>query len=1521
MALADDELTAGKNHARNGEWVDITMRKLNHALQEQLKEEKKINEKWLTSSKKNENENLFISASMGYDQEMVPKTKDWVERLNLDIKLINFNIGRILVPKSQAVNRSLETSNTPESSKDYDGVERCKQTIIKRTYFGHIDPFIQNTIEGNFCPQIQRINADLEKFHLCLKEEMVADLRYFNSLELKVNSLKSQLETQKTQFLNEIDRLSREYYYADHMNAILGVYTELDEVTNLQCDYLETLEKCECLEKELSKSKMMSKSFKALQKHAINLELDLQQCVSLCQILHYILILLQLVKIILFIIDSGCSKHMTGNLKLLTNFVEKFLGSVKFGNDQIPPILGYEDLVQGTVTIKRVYYVEGLNYNLFSVGQFCDADLEVAFRKSTCYIRDLKGNDLPTGSRGTDLYSITLQDTSSPNPICLMAKATLSQAWSKDETPEVLIDFLILVQRGLHAQVRIVRTDKGTKFLNKTLHAYFASEGIQHQMSVARTPEQNGVVERWNRTLVEAARTMLSVAKVPLFFWDEAIATDGVKSHHPLEQVIGNPSQSVRTRRQLELDGEMCMFGLTEELRQFDRLDEGVDFEESFAPVARLEAVRLFIAYAAHKSFTVYQMDVKTTFLYDPLKEEVIGIPMATKHLDADLSGTPVDQTKYQTKPTEKHLTTVKWIFRYLKATIHMGLWYLKDTGFELTTFSDSDHAGCLDSPKSTSGGIQLLGGDKLVSWSSKKQDCTSMSSAKAEYVSLSACCAQVLWLRTQLTDYGFYFDKIPMYCDSKAAIAISYNLVQHSRTKHIDVRYHFIKEKVEKVVYQNFLREFWSTAVAFVPFPSTDEPEKRLLKEFLIKFLVSNRKRPLTLDFKTFCSSTGLDYNNGKYVEHPTSEAVLSGNYSSTEQVNFIQQLLAYSLITGTEVDIREIIYSDLVTKLLNKSRLKYVSYPRFVLCALQVLLGLDYTQDKKFGFLPLILSNFNFTKDSSKVTKIELTARMITGLEASGALSKKSKRPTSKKPPIETKVLPPKPTEGFEQSHSVPSGTVPNPQDLKRNIQLANVRAIHQSEDEAQESKEDILGACEEMDDIPQSDEIPHQSSPPHIKASDTDSSTNKILKKDQTDQLVEAFMSSLEKSSSTINDLYKGLEVITKLLKDITNSIKDDPATTKKVEEASKHLAKISAQTNEILSLVRSFDFFTLYSTFKNIQDHAFQQEEAYATWMKSSTNMAWNLSSRISCFKRAQNHIQSSMSTLKEDTSSIKSMMTKMYNAFRGQSSSAPSSSVTPTFALIDTLANVKGENDKEEEIKKAEEEARLNAISKTELINVVHEKAKKLGIYPKEAISTKAGELFKKAQDAKHEVLKRQHTKKVGKSLELRKYKYDSYMWTVSSRLKPEPITDIKIYLKSKPMVITVYKGTNGRNFDVHKPFLFRAFGISELDVLREIIPKKKNTMNKPHLEPQKENGSTWNLSLKQESLDWNAIELSLKMSRMDALVSYLVAASTVKSHENTRFSMKLKKLIAKHPDQEKLKSKKVKLEALGYNMD
>nr|GEY41929.1 uncharacterized mitochondrial protein AtMg00810-like [Tanacetum cinerariifolium] len=185
------------------------------------------------------------------------------------------------------------------------------------------------------------------------------------------------------------------------------------------------------------------------------------------------------------------------------------------------------------------------------------------------------------------------------------------------------------------------------------------------------------------------------------------------------------------------------------------------------------------------------------------------------KCLDADLSGNPVDQTdyrskigslmyltssrpdivqavcfcaRYQSQPTEKHLKEVKRIFRYLRGTVNMGLWYSKGSIFGLTAFLDADHVGCIDSHKSTSGGIQFLG-DKLVSWMSKKQNYTAMSSTKAVYVSLFSCCAQVMWIRTQLQDYGFNYNKIPLYCDSQSVIAISCNLVQHSRTKHIHTR------------------------------------------------------------------------------------------------------------------------------------------------------------------------------------------------------------------------------------------------------------------------------------------------------------------------------------------------------------------------------------------------------------------------------------------------------------------------------------------------------------------------------------------------------------------------------------------------------------------------------------------------------------------------------------------------------------------------------------------------------------
>nr|GFA81933.1 uncharacterized mitochondrial protein AtMg00810-like [Tanacetum cinerariifolium] len=155
---------------------------------------------------------------------------------------------------------------------------------------------------------------------------------------------------------------------------------------------------------------------------------------------------------------------------------------------------------------------------------------------------------------------------------------------------------------------------------------------------------------------------------------------------------------------------------------------------------------------------------------------------------------------RYQAQPTKKHLHAVKRIFRYLRGTINRGLWYLKDSSIALTAFVDTNHTGRQDTRRSTSGSLQFLG-DRLISWSSKRQKNATISSTKAEYIALSGCCATILWMRSQLTNYGLGFNKIPMYCDNKSAIALCCNNVQHSRSKHIDIIYHFIKEHVENGV------------------------------------------------------------------------------------------------------------------------------------------------------------------------------------------------------------------------------------------------------------------------------------------------------------------------------------------------------------------------------------------------------------------------------------------------------------------------------------------------------------------------------------------------------------------------------------------------------------------------------------------------------------------------------------------------------------------------------------------------
>nr|GFA48369.1 retrovirus-related Pol polyprotein from transposon TNT 1-94 [Tanacetum cinerariifolium] len=515
-----------------------------------------------------------------------------------------------------------------------------------------------------------------------------------------------------------------------------------------------------------------------------------------------------IIQLVLFIVDPGFMKHMTGNLKLLCNFAKKFLGTVRFGNDQFAPILGYGDLVQGNVTINRVYYVEGLNHNLFSVGQFCDADLEVAFRKSTCFVRDLQGNDLLVGNRRSKLYTISLQESTSPTSLCLMAKATPTQVWLwHRKLSHLNFDYIYLLSKkdivtglpklkdgenldkmkekgdqcimvGYSTQSKGYRVyNKRTRMIVESIHIRF--DEIKEVLETSVANNTSGLVPQRQK-----ASDYDNPDPVSEYRWTK---------DHPLEQVRGNPSRQVQTRGQLATDPEMCIYALTvstakpknikeamadsawieamqEELHQFDRLqvwelvdkpfrksiirlkwlwknnkdedqtvirnkarlvakgyaqEEGIDFEESFAPVARLEAVWILITYAAHKSFLIFQMDVKTAFLNGQLKEEVyVAQPDGFVDLDHPEKVYRLRKALYGLKQAPR-----AWYDELSK--------FLTSKGFT----KDADHVGCIDSCKITSAGIQFLG-DKLVSWMSKKQNCTVMSSAEAEYVALSASCA-----------------------------------------------------------------------------------------------------------------------------------------------------------------------------------------------------------------------------------------------------------------------------------------------------------------------------------------------------------------------------------------------------------------------------------------------------------------------------------------------------------------------------------------------------------------------------------------------------------------------------------------------------------------------------------------------------------------------------------------------------------------------------------------------------------
>ncbi|GJS09388.1 retrovirus-related pol polyprotein from transposon TNT 1-94 [Tanacetum coccineum] len=280
--------------------------------------------------------------------------------------------------------------------------------------------------------------------------------------------------------------------------------------------------------------------------------------------------------------------------------------------------------------------------------------------------------------------------------------------------------------------------------------------------------------------------------------------------------------------------------------------EEGIDFEESFALVARLEAIRIFLTFAAHMNMVVYQMNVKTAFLNGNLREEVYvsqpdgfvdpdnpnhvyklkkslyGLKQAPRAwydilssflISQDFSKGSVDPTLFIRKEGKELLLVQVYVDDIIFATSTPELYTpmvekskldedKKGKSVDPSHYHGSAYRKALTccqkdisiSTRNRQSGTMFLG-DRLVSWSSKRLKSAAISSTKAEYIAMSGCCAQILWMRSQLTDYGLGFNKILMYYDNKSAIALSCNNVQHSRSKHIDIRFHFIKEHVENGV------------------------------------------------------------------------------------------------------------------------------------------------------------------------------------------------------------------------------------------------------------------------------------------------------------------------------------------------------------------------------------------------------------------------------------------------------------------------------------------------------------------------------------------------------------------------------------------------------------------------------------------------------------------------------------------------------------------------------------------------
>ncbi|GJR99992.1 retrovirus-related pol polyprotein from transposon TNT 1-94 [Tanacetum coccineum] len=413
-------------------------------------------------------------------------------------------------------------------------------------------------------------------------------------------------------------------------------------------------------------------------------------------------------QVMLWYLDSGCSKHMTGNRSKLMNFVEKFIGSVRFGNDHLGAIMGYGDYVMGDSVISRVYYVERLGHNLFSVGQFCDSDLEVAFKKHTCFVRDIKGTNILKGSRGTNLYTISIDEMIKSSPICLLSKASKSKSWLWHRRLNHLNFGTIndLAQKDLREQIK--GKDNTSFSLVDDIQAFHMGKILEVRPKIHQS-ERMLIFSRRNTTQVNFTPPVISEMDTKIILWDNIVGTITLVMpykmiFHEFDRLGNEVCEFVHApiyvmvialkwiyKVKLDEYGDVLKNKAWLVVKGYHQ-EEGIDFEESFALVARIEAIRIFIANAATKFKDHLPDDVpKLAFLTVSYKKKSL------LSVDDSLFIVPVGQQFLQRRRGSNVITA---ILAYIILLVQI---YVDDI-----IFASTDHNACNTFSKEMSSKFQM---------------------------------------------------------------------------------------------------------------------------------------------------------------------------------------------------------------------------------------------------------------------------------------------------------------------------------------------------------------------------------------------------------------------------------------------------------------------------------------------------------------------------------------------------------------------------------------------------------------------------------------------------------------------------------------------------------------------------------------------------------------------------------------------------------------------------------------------